>query len=200
MCIRDSFNGVQNDVWFSFTVPADGSVIDYLITVTGTPNELVNPQIALYRGDCTDLQELFCASAMLNDVSVEMQALGLTPGVEYFLRINDFSASATPNWGEFELCVAEFIPSVNIGDDPGSSFCFGSLFDTGGPDEDYQNGEDLTYTVCPDDFTQCLEVTIEEYDIESGFDFLNIFAGPDVNGVGILSLTGQGSDVGCFLS
>ena len=189
------FNGVQNDVWFSFTVPSNGSVIDFLISVTGTTDGLVMPQIALYRGDCSELQELFCSSAALNEITVEMQALGLTPGVEYFLRINDYSASATPNWGEFELCVAEYVPSVNIGDEPGSSFCFGSLFDTGGPDMDYDNGENLTYTICPDDFTQCIEVTIEEYSLETGWDFLNVYAGPDVNGIGILSLTGQGNDI-----
>ena len=192
------FNGVQNDVWFSFTVPSNGSVTDFLITVSGTTNGLVMPQIALYRGDCSGLQELFCESAPLDEISVEMQALGLTPGVQYFLRINDYSASATPNWGEFELCVAEYVPSVNIGDEAGSSFCFGSLFDSGGPDEDYENGENFTYTICPDDFTQCIEVNIEEYALETGWDFLNIYAGDDVNAVGILSLTGQGSDVVVF--
>ncbi len=189
------FNGVQNDVWFSFMVPNDGSVIDFLISVTGTMDGLVMPQIALYRGDCSELQELFCSSAALNETTVEMQALGLTPGVTYFLRINDYSASATPNWGEFELCVAEYIPSVNIGDEPGSSFCFGSLFDSGGPDNDYENAENFTYTICPDDFTQCIEVTIEDYALETGWDFLNIYAGNDVNATGILTLTGQGSDI-----
>ncbi len=134
--------GTQRDVWFAFT--ASDTLFDYSITVTGLADGgspgMVNPQIALYRGDCeTDgLAELLCASAENGETILQLDAIGLTPNVVYFLRINDYSASATPNAGTFQLCVGPLEP-VNTIDEGGSTQCFGELYDSGGPDEDYTN-------------------------------------------------------------
>jgi len=169
--IPSCFNGggTQRDVWFAFT--ASDTLFDYTITVTGLADGgspgMVNPQIALYRGDCeTDgLAELLCVSAENGESIVQLDALGLTPNVVYFLRINDYSATAAPNAGTFQLCVGPLEP-VNTIDEGGSTQCFGELYDTGGPDDDYTNGEDHIFTICPSQPHGCINFTLQYYNIE----------------------------------
>lgn len=173
--IPTCFNGggTQRDVWFAFTT--SDTIFDYTITVTGltdgTTPGMVNPQIALYRGDCEvdGLAELLCATAENGETVIELDALGLTPGIPYFIRINDYSATATPNAGTFQLCVTEVAPANNI-DEGSSSACTGLLYDTGGPDEDYSANENHTFTICPDQPHSCITFTLEYYNIEdAGF-------------------------------
>lgn len=167
------FNGgaTQRDVWFAFT--ASDTIFDYTITVTGitdggTPS-IVNPQVAIYRGDCEldGLAELLCASADLGETSVELDVEGLTPGVTYFLRINDYSASGSPNAGAFQLCVDEQDP-ISLIDEGGSTACSGELYDSGGPDGDYGVDEDHVFTICPSQPSACITFTLDYYNIEPG--------------------------------
>ncbi len=189
---------VPRDVWFSFTVPPDGSVLDFTISIsgTGTAQGIAQPQVAVYRGDCVldGLQELACATSELGATSVQIDLLGLTPGITYFLRVNDYSASATPNWGDFTLCVSEYVPAIQMGEVSLVQSCTGTLFDSGGPDGDYGNAEDLSLTICPQEEPACISLFFESYSIEDGFDALEIFAGPDVNSPQVYVLDGTGSD------
>ena len=191
---------VDRDVWFSFTVPADGSMVDFTIEITGVdgPNgSILQPQVAVYRGDCLldELQELDCATSALGETSVKLDLQGLTPGLPYFLRISDWSASATPNWGDFVLCVKEFVPIFNMGEETSSTSCNGTLYDSGGPNGDYSSSENLTFTICPDDFHQCIFINVSSFDLENDFDFLNFFAGDNISAPMITDLTGSGNNV-----
>lgn len=200
--IPSCFTGgtVDRDVWFSFTVPTDGSIIDFTITLDGVagPNgSILHPQVAVYRGECLldELQELDCVTAAPGETSVEIDLLNLTPGLPYFLRISDWSASATPNWGDFVLCVKKYEPVFNMGTETYTEACAGTLFDSGGPDEDYSNNENLTFTICPQDFHQCIFLDISTFSLESNFDFLTIFSGPDINAPQLTDFTGFGNNV-----
>ncbi|MCB9298400.1 MAG: hypothetical protein H6559_35610 [Lewinellaceae bacterium] len=94
---------------------------------------ITNPQIAIFRGDCGGLAFLGdCSSASQGDNQLRLDILGLTPNTTYYLVVNDYSVSATPNSGDFTLCVEQYVLTVNIGDQPGSASCFGTLYDTGG--------------------------------------------------------------------
>ncbi len=194
------FNGgtVQNDVWFGFQTTTD--LLDLTITIQGSPlgptgDILNNPQVALYRGDCVvdGLAELFCLSADNGETSLQLDVLGLTPNTQYFLRINDYSASATPNWGDFSICIDEFVPAVLCGESSFTTACFGTFYDSGGPDGDYSANENCTFTICPADFHQCIELNIPFFNTESGFDELQVFAGEDTSGELIATIAGGGN-------
>lgn len=199
--IPTCFNGgtVQRDVWLSFTTPPPGGIENFEITVTGLPGAtgMIMPQVALYRGDCSidGLAELVCTSATLNGTSVSFQVFGLTGGTQYFLRINDYSASASSNEGEFQVCIAEYVPALNIGDQPTTEACTGTLYDSGGPDGAYSNGENLTFTICPNVFHQCIYINVESFDIENGFDDLFVYAGDNTGAPQLIDLTGIGGGV-----
>ena len=100
---------ISRDVWFSFI--ASDTILDYKIELIGCPDDpkgfpsIVNPQMAVYRGDCEfdGLQLLDCIRAEDGETNVEMCLEGLTPGITYFIRVDDWSNSATPNSGAFKL-------------------------------------------------------------------------------------------------
>ncbi len=156
----------DRDVWFQFNLPANGSITDITIDVWGNivgNGTLKMPQLALYRGDCAfgGLSELACIAAPLNVNELHLNIFDLTPGVPYFLRINDYSATSSSNAGTFKLCVEPYVPDLNIGDAPGTSSCSGTLWDSGGPDGDYVENENETlksFTATPEFFRRTLEV------------------------------------------
>jgi gliding motility-associated-like protein len=200
--IPSCFTGgtVDRDVWFMFTVPPDGSVVDFTITVTGVvgPNgSIQQPQVAIYRGECLldELQELDCATAAPNNDEVEINLIGLTPGLPYFLRISDWSASGTPKWGDFVLCISEYVPVFNMGDETFTAACAGTLYDSGGPTGNYSGNENHTFTVCPQDFTQCIFLDVQSYSTEVDFDFLEIYLGNSTNAPQLTSLNGFGTNL-----
>ncbi|MCO6493278.1 MAG: choice-of-anchor L domain-containing protein [Phaeodactylibacter sp.] len=177
-----------NDVWFAFT--AVSGISDYTITLTGVPDgatpAIANPQIALYRGDCTanGLAELACASAGAGAGEVALTVEGLTPNTTYYLRADSYSLDGLPTGGAFQLCVGE--KNIFTIDEGGSTACSGLLYDSGGPDGDYNSNENHAFTICPDAPHDCLLFTLEYYFIEprdmAGItDLLAFFDGPQAN-------------------
>ena len=197
--VPSCWDNVNNDVWFQFTVPADGSIVDFTIAVGGydiNGDALSQPQLAVYRGDCAvnELDELLCAKADAGESELELDLLGLTPGIPYFLRIDTYSATATPNFGDFVVCV-DTLRQVNTIDEGFSNSCSGELYDTGGPDDDYGNGENNVFTICPPaPSNNCITYTMEYYNIESFSDEINIYDGSDVNGTLLANLDGFDSN------
>lgn len=184
----------ERDVWFMFTCP--DTLFDFRITVTGVGTDpLQNPEFAIYRGDCTfdGLAELLCAKANVGENEVFIDVTGLTPGLQYFIRISDYSTTAAPNSGSFVLCVDKIPPITNI-DDGGSTLCSGTVYDTGGPDGDYGADESFTYVICPSQPSGCITFTLDYFNIDNAFggDFLAIYDGDDTNSPLIANINGGG--------
>ncbi len=117
-CGNNDITFVGNDVWFAFTT--NDTTLNYTIDLTGITdgmgsNPLSNPQIMIYRGDCgfDDLALLACASADDGASLLDLDLVGLDPNTVYFIRINDWSSTANPNWGTFQLCIEEQDLSLN---------------------------------------------------------------------------------------
>ncbi|MBK8566274.1 MAG: choice-of-anchor L domain-containing protein [Saprospiraceae bacterium] len=198
----------NRDVWFSFV--AVDTILDYRITLTACPDPVLglgpiaNPQLAVYRGDCEfdGLQLLSCETSNNGDNIIELDLIGLTPGITYFFKVNDWSSTGTPNSGAFKLCITKKPPIFTI-DEGSSTACSGTLTDTGGPEDDYGNNENFTYTICPDQPHNCINFTLEYYNIEqSDFfqttDQILFFDGPNAQSpqLGILSGAGDGANYG----
>lgn len=183
----------QRDVWFMFTCP--DTLFDFRITLTGVGNSIENPEFAVYRGDCEfdGLAELLCAKADVGENSLFLDVTGLTPGLQYFIRVSDYSQTATPNSGEFTLCVDKIPPIVTI-DQGSSSLCEGTLYDSGGPDADYDSNEDFTFVICPNQPSACITFTLEYFNIEGGNfgggDILSFYDGNSTGGTLITQING----------
>ena len=191
------FNGglATRDVWFSFI--CSDTLLDYRITLTGVgPNPIENPQFAVYRGDCVfdGFAELLCAKAEVGENSLFLDLEGLTPGLTYFIRVSDYSLTATPNWGEFTLCVDKIPPIVTI-DQGSSSLCAGTLYDSGGPDADYGPDEDYTFVICPSQPSACITFTLDYYNLEANnADALLFYDGNTATGQPIGQVGGFGQN------
>lgn len=197
------FNGgtPQRDVWFTFTTTTEVRDLNILVkgVATGTnAKAMANPQIALYRGTCTNngLSQIACISAPNGAKEVKLEVENLTANVTYFLRINDYSPSATPNAGDFTVCIQPFVPKFNMGDATGSTGCFGTLYDSGGPTGDYQSFEDNSFTICPNEPHACIDIELVNYEIEPALlgifgDRLSFYAGENLQAPLISSYYGQ---------
>jgi gliding motility-associated-like protein len=115
----NNWNGtVGKDVWFKFTALK----FDVAITASGkvntaSPNTLVNPLVALYTIDpiTGTLGEM--PSTMLSSSNVTtLNKGGLTIGQVYYIRIS----ASNNNEGSFKLCVDNFFPPLQPGQDIGT--------------------------------------------------------------------------------
>ena len=194
------WSSVNHDVWFEFVVPADQSIVDFTLTVSGAGANPINSlQIAVYRGDCdTDfLAELLCEQVPLGEQSAELDLQGLTPGITYFIRVDDYSANATPNWGTFNVCV-DSLMVINTIDEGGSTSCSGELYDSGGPDGDYGPNENNVFTICPTDFHNCITFNLDYINIEDNSDEITFYDGPDITAPIIYSTVDDFSPTGGY--
>jgi len=184
--IPTCWGSVDNDVWFEFQTPLDGSFVDFEIKVTSAgSNPIGQFKAAIYRGECLldELQELDCAVAAVGETEIKFDAAGLTPGISYFIRVDDQSSTASPVWGTFNVCV-DSLPDINlmcanVSSDANS----GILYDSGGPDNGYSDNENCTFTICPTSNPACIALTVNTYEIGTGFGFdgLEFYDGDGTN-------------------
>lgn len=197
---------MDHDVWFSFI--ASDTIMDYLITVTGITDGMGSipmnmPQIAIYRGDCEfdGMEILDCRAATIGENVVEMELSGLDPGLPYFIRISDYSATAAPNWGTFQLCIIEKPPVVVLDENIVTTLCSGEIYDSGGPDGDYGPNQNFTFTIAPQPAPACIIFTLHYYNIaETGTDAIRFFNGPSTSSPQIANIQGQGGGAGGSVS
>lgn len=191
-----------HDVWFAFTCPEN--LLDFRITLTAAGTQPIkNPQLMLYRGNCTTngLALLRCAEDKNNSGSAGFDIEGLSGGLQYYLRVSDYTPTGNaPNWGDFTLCVAPIPPVVTI-DQGGSTLCEGTLYDSGGPLGDYSFNEDFTFKICPNAPSACITFTLEYYNLEAAAnfgtgDYLTFFDGPDAKSFPIAILGGADFESG----
>lgn len=198
-------NPPSNDVWFQFVT--DAVIIDYTVTLTSTNDGVNDPidnvQFAIYRGFCAD-DNLFlndCVTGAVGEVDISLDLINLTPNELYYIRVDNYGDNNAE--GDFKLCIEEKSPDVNI-DEEFSDDCTGTLYDSGGPDGNYGDNEEFTFTICPEEFHQCLVFNMEYFNIEGGFsgDNIQFFNGPDANSPFITEINGGGFDDGgggvCF--
>jgi hypothetical protein len=76
--------------------------------------------------------------------------------------------------------------------------CSGTFYDSGGQFGTYGNNQTLQYTICAT-AGSCVQVAFSSFDTESGFDYLDIYDGPNAGGVHLGSFSGL-TNPGTFTS
>ncbi|MEM6317443.1 MAG: gliding motility-associated C-terminal domain-containing protein [Bacteroidota bacterium] len=187
---------VQNDVWFTFQIAEDSNNRNFKINLTATDeSSILQPQLAVYRGACSDNQLSLlgvCASAKDNESNLSVEALNLKPNTTYFLRINDYSATAAPNWGNFTLCIESLSDVFILGETSETGLCKGTLYDSGGPNGNYNDREDHTFTICPNEFHRCIAIDVTTFNTEEEFDILRVYSGKGNDLTLLKNINGQG--------
>jgi gliding motility-associated-like protein len=108
----DCFQGVQNDVYFSFTAIAQAVNIVVNGEVGGS---LRDPRLVLYEGNCqdVDLAIINCEEASNGNDLVNLFQTGLVIGETYLVRVG----GAGSNQGSFQLCINNYNPPIEPGQD-----------------------------------------------------------------------------------
>ncbi|MBX2816551.1 MAG: gliding motility-associated C-terminal domain-containing protein [Saprospiraceae bacterium] len=104
----DCFSNNSGDVWFAFTsistsvnIRVLGDVVDAFRLGAWSQGTMVNPRLALYRGDCSALTEVDCADQSRSNIG-EIFLDDITPNTRYFLKVSAARA------GTFQLCISSF--------------------------------------------------------------------------------------------
>ncbi|TVR40063.1 MAG: T9SS C-terminal target domain-containing protein [Cryomorphaceae bacterium] len=96
-------------------------------------------------------------------------------------------------------CMGLFWACVSCGAGPGGNYnnpggtittCEGNFYDTGGPTGNYSNNEFITTTFCPDVAGECINMTFSQFSIETGWDFMIVYDGPNTGSPAIGTYTG----------
>ncbi len=198
--IPDCFVGasVQNDVWFSFTT--DDVVNNLTLTLEGVsdgPNNkaIVNPQIAIYRGNCNGLALLICQSSQTGQTNLKFPlGVALTSNTTYYIQVNNYSENPSDdNTGDFTLCIEEADPIINMGAVANTDACSGRLYDSGGPGGNYRANEDFSFVICPSNPHECIQLDVESFRIDD-FDRLRFYAGDNISAPLLAEVSGN--DIG----
>lgn len=100
--IPSCFTTKSHDVWLTFTAVATELVVVINGASSTSGGTLLQPAVALYSGDCSNLTEIGCRESDFLGGVVELRRSGLTPGVQYYLRVDGI------NRGSFQYCVRNF--------------------------------------------------------------------------------------------
>ena len=154
-------------VWYEFT----GTGQNITFSLCGSSYDT---KIQVYSGDCSDL---VCVAG--NDDSCSTQSevsITSTENESYFVYVFGYSAA-----------VGDFTLDVSCEEPPG---CGDTVFDSGGASGNYSDNESTTVTIFPENPGDVVTFTFLSFDIESGFDFLTVYNGPDTSSTEIGEFTG----------
>ncbi|MBI5914367.1 MAG: PKD domain-containing protein, partial [Bacteroidetes bacterium] len=112
------FPSGSHDIWFSFVAEANTVNVRVIGATTGNippGGTLLEPQFAIYSGNCNNLTQLQCSSDGFGINVAESFAGPLTIGQTYFIRVD----ARNDNVGTFKLCVNNYnaVPELS-GDCP----------------------------------------------------------------------------------
>ncbi len=74
-----------------------------------------------------------------------------------------------------------FSQNYNMSNGGSISTCTGTFYDSGGPDGEYSNSQNLTYTICPGTAGQYISLNFTSFDTENNYDKLTIYHGSNTS-------------------
>lgn len=149
-------------------VPGDEAIYSFTPTVTG--NYTIT-QISTF-GHINYLYQTSCSATgwtCIDDLFSNNETSGsfnMTAGSTYYIMLD----SEDSNGGNVSFTLNCPIPTPECGD---------SFYDSGGPSGDYNDNEFETTVITPTNVGDVVTVTFTSFDLESGWDFLYVYNGPD---------------------
>ncbi|MFZ1692581.1 MAG: T9SS type A sorting domain-containing protein [Flavobacteriales bacterium] len=164
---------VQNDVWYSVTVPPNGQ-----IEFNTQPVGMTDAAFALYTtsGGCAPanlslVPPVNCqvgGSGFGAAMPFQLFA-GLTPGSTVYLRV----WRQAGNVGPFNICARQTAAAPLFGCDLNSA-------DSGGPLGNYGNNEVFEQTFCPVNAGDVVAIDFTSFSTQLNADFLTVYNGPSI--------------------
>lgn len=102
----------DDDVWYSFVAT------NAVQTITVDPLDASDFVVQLYSGICGSLTSIQCQDATFSGQNEVINAVGLTPGQTYRIRIYDYYAG---NTGDFQVCVTGTATATPTNNEPCSA-------------------------------------------------------------------------------
>ncbi|TXB65777.1 T9SS type A sorting domain-containing protein [Vicingus serpentipes] len=162
----------DDDVWFSFVALNSTHYID----LTNISGSFTNLYLSVYTGTCGSLgNAILCSNADLGSTLTS-----LTPGTTYYVRVYTNTTTGGQNT-DFDICV--------YSDPPPISTCTGNYYDSGGAGGQYSDSELIEQTYCSD-AGNCIQIDFNSFNTESGYDYLDIYDGPNTSSTLIGSYSG----------
>lgn len=105
------WSNASHDVWFKFVAIAS----DVLVTVNG--NTLKRPELAIYTGTCSNMNEIFpCVTSPPNINTATLYKGGLVTGATYYIRVDGVALAS----GTFQICLNNYNPPATSNGDCGT--------------------------------------------------------------------------------
>ncbi len=99
----------DDDVWFSFVAT------NAVQTITVSPTDNLDLVVQLFSGSCGSLSSLSCMDNTFTGGNEVINAVGLTPGQTYFIRVYDYYSGTT---GDFDICITGTPTATPTNDEP----------------------------------------------------------------------------------
>ena len=164
-----------------FDVPGDEAVFSFTPTVTG--NYSIT-QISTF-GHINYLYQTNCAPTgwtCIDDLIGNNETSGtfnMVAGTTYYIMLDSENSSG----GNVSFTLNCPIPPPACGD---------TFYDSGGLAGDYSDNELATTTIFPDIAGDAVTATFTVFDLESGWDFLDVYNGPDATYPSLGTFSGTG--------
>tara|TARA_R110000850_G_scaffold277086_1_gene422459 strand:- start:207688 stop:210510 length:2823 start_codon:yes stop_codon:yes gene_type:complete len=154
------------DVFYSYTGTGDAELVTISLCDGGTTYDSL---LRVFES-CGNLT--LGSEVALNDdfCGLQSQLTFESDGVStYIIMVEGFGTGS----GDYSLAITcELAPVAE---------CGGQFVDSGGPSGNYSNNEDITTTILPDTPDDYVIVTFTEFDVESNWDALYVYDGPDTS-------------------
>jgi gliding motility-associated-like protein len=103
----------DDDVWYSFVAT------NAVQTITVNPSATMDPVVQLFSGTCGSLTSITCMDLGFTDGNEVINALGLTPGQTYYIRVYDYYTGT--GGAPFTICVTGTATAAPTNNEPCSA-------------------------------------------------------------------------------
>ena len=187
----------------TFVFDSDGSVTDFgyeiLITCAPPPTCLVPTDFETSNVTASSVDISWTANNGESqwEYVIQTQGTGIPTTAGTPMTTNPYTITGLDSGTDYEIFIraicdggdsSAWTSPVNITTSPA---CGDTIFDSGGANGNYSNNELITVTVFPENTGDVVTFTFISFDLESGWDFITVYNGPDTSSTEVGEFTGS---------